>query len=326
MSRIDVHHHFVPEAYAQAFKASAKGDPSGWTLPKWSVESSLELMKAHSTKTAILSITSPGTTVLEGDLSAANVLARDINEAAAAIAKEHPENFGFFATLPPLADNLSAVLEEVSYALDTLGADGVTLFTRYGKHYLGHSSFRPLWDELDKRGAVVFIHPTHSVGADLVSSLLPQPVIDYPHETTRTALDLITSGTFKDHPNVKIILSHAGGTLPYLATRAAHLLSDFGLTSQVSADDFLEQAKSFYFDLALSGNPLTLELLFKFAKPGHVLYGSDFPYAPTKSINTHVEMLNGYVEEKLDKETAYSAERGAALKLFPRFKRQEDKE
>ncbi|KAM7214028.1 hypothetical protein V8F06_010600 [Rhypophila decipiens] len=320
MSRIDVHHHFVPEAYARAFQESAKGDPSGWTLPKWSVKSSLDLMQSHGTKTAILSITSPGTTVLEGDLQTANTLAREINQAAATIAKDHPDNFGFFATLPPLAHNLPAVLDEVSYALDTLKADGVTLFTRYGKHYLGHPSFGPLWDELDKRGAVVFIHPTHSVGADLVSSVLPQPVIDYPHETTRTAVDLITSGTFKEHPNVKIILSHAGGTLPYLATRAAHLLSDFGLTSNISADDFLDQVKSFYFDLALSGNPLTLELLFKFAKPGHILYGSDFPYAPTKSITTHVEMLDEYVADRLDQDTAYSVERGAALELFPRLR------
>jgi len=81
-------------------------------------------------------------------------------------------------------DNIDAVLAEVSYTLDTLKADGVTLFTRYGKHYLGHPTFRPVWDELDKRSAVVFIHPTHSLNADLVSSVLPQPVIDYPHETT----------------------------------------------------------------------------------------------------------------------------------------------
>ncbi|KAM7215132.1 hypothetical protein V8F06_009450 [Rhypophila decipiens] len=255
MSRIDVHHHFVPEPYARAFGSSAKGDPSGWTLPKWSAKSSLDLMQSHGTRAAILTITSPGTTVLEGDLQAANVLSHEINHAAAAIAKAHPGNFGFFANLPPLANNLTAVLEEISYALDTLEADGVTLFTRYGNHYLGHPSFRPIWDELDKRRAVV--------GADLVSSVLPQPVIDYPHETTRTAVDLITSGTLKEHPNVKIILSHAGGTLPYLATRAAHLLSDFGLTSNISADEFLKQAKSFYFDLALSGNSLTLELLFK---------------------------------------------------------------
>ena len=118
-------------------------------------------MQSHKTKTAILSITSPGTTVLEDDLEAAAILSREINEAAASITRQYPQNFGFFATLPPLApDNLDAVLNEASYALDALKADGVTLFTRYGKHYLGHPSFWPVWVELDKRGAVVFIHPT----------------------------------------------------------------------------------------------------------------------------------------------------------------------
>ena len=98
------------------------------------------------------------------------------------------------------------------------------------------------------------------------------------------------------------------------------MLSDFGLTTHIPAEEFLEHARSFYFDLALSGNPLTLELLFKFAKPGHVLYRSDFPYAPTRTIDTHVDMLDEFLREKLSKETVYGAERGTALELFPRFR------
>jgi len=317
MDRIDVHHHFIPEPYREAFIASSGGDPSGWMLPQWSAKSSIELMQSHKIGTAILSITSPGSTVLEGDLKAASVLSRRINESASSLCAENPGRFGFFATLPPLdSDHLDAAIDEAAFALDKLGADGVTLFTRYGKHYLGHPGFQPLWDELDRRGTVVFIHPTHSLSHDMVSPALPQPVIDYPHETTRTAVDLIQSNTVKEHPNVKIILSHAGGTLPYLATRAAHLAADAGFSS-VAPEDFLEQARSFYFDLALSSNPLTLDLLLGFAKPDHILYGSDFPYAPTASIQTHVQMLDNY--KGLDDARAYSIARGAALQLFPRF-------
>ena len=274
-------------------------------------------MQLHNIGTAILSITSPGTTVLEGDSKAASVLSRHINKSAASLCAERPTTFGFFATLPPLvSDHLDVVLGEVAFAFDELNADGVTLFTRYGQHYLGHLGFRPLWDELDRRGAVVFIHPTHSLSHDMVNPALPQPVIDYPHETTRTAVDLIVSNTIKDHPNVKIILSHAGGTLPFLATRAAHLSADAGFSS-VQPDDFLEQARSFYFDLALSSNPLTLDLLREFAKPDHILYGSDFPYAPTSTIEKHVRMLDDY--RKMDGASDYSVARGAAVRLFPRF-------
>jgi predicted TIM-barrel fold metal-dependent hydrolase len=305
-----------PPADTHAAYNEAGGDPSGWKLPAWSVDGSLELMKSHDTRTAILSVTAPGATISSG--KKASELCRAINQYAASLSAERPSQFGFFAALPPLVDNLAAVLEEVAYSLDVLKADGVTLYTRYGRgnHYLGHPDFKPLWGELDRRGAVVFVHPTHLVDTNLISSALPQPMIDYPHETTRTAVDLIISNTVKEHPHVKIILPHAGGSLPYLATRAAHLTADTGLSGK-DAGEFLDEARSFYFDLALSANPWTLPLITAFAKPGHVLYGSDFPYAPTKTIDTHVRLLG---EQKMEAELAYSVSRGAALKLFPRFK------
>ncbi|KAL7932233.1 hypothetical protein V8C35DRAFT_281843 [Trichoderma chlorosporum] len=323
MERIDVHHHFIPQVYRDAFAKSADGDLSGWMLPEWTVKSTLKLMEKHRIGASILSITSPGTSILNDDLPGANALSRAINKSAAALRDEHPSRLGFFATLPPVTTvNMAAVLDEVTYAFDELHADGVTLFTRYGPHYLGHETFRPLWAELDRRNAVAFIHPTHSVGHDTVSSALPQPVIDYPHETTRTAVDLIQQGVLASFPAVKVILSHAGGTLPYLAMRAAHLAADARF-STLSAGDFLDRAKNFYFDIALSSNPIQLDLLLAFAKPGHVLYGSDFPYAPEKSIGTFVEALNAY-EEKLDEETRYSIARGAALQLLPRLRTEGD--
>lgn len=270
-------------------------------------------MDAHDTRTAILSLTAPGTSILQGPASI--TLTRQVNEYAAQLVEQHPSRLGFFAALPPLdATNLSAVVSEAVYALDTLHADGVTLFTRYdGYKYLGHTDFAPLWAELNRRKTVVFVHPTHSVDTNLVNPSLPQPVIDYPHETGRTAVDLIVSGTIQRNPDVKIILSHAGGTLPYLATRAAHLLVDTGL-SNISPEEFLDAARSFYFDLALSGNHWSLGLLMKFAKPGHVLYGSDFPYAPTATINKHVQMLDHFVFE--DETVQYSVARGAGLAFF----------
>ena len=265
--------------------------------------------------TSILSLTAPGCTLLSGP-GAVN-LARKVNESAASIRDSEPSSFGFFAALPPILEDVPAALTEIAYALDVLKADGVTLYTRYGPGhtYLGHDDIRPIWEELNKRSAVVFIHPTHLVDTDLVNPHLPQPLIDYPHETTRTAVDLIMSKTVREHPNCKIILSHAGGTLPYLATRAAVMLPDYGLSDQ-SSEDFMQDAKSLYYDLALSGNDYTLGLLTKFAKTEHILFGSDFPYAPTPTIRTHTSNLDLY---NLRGEERWKINRGNALKLFPRL-------
>ena len=275
-------------------------------------------MRSQNISTAILSLTAPGCTLLKGHASAQ--LARAVNVEAASIRDAAPSQFGFFAALPNLIDNVQVGLEEVAYALDHLNADGVTLYTRYGStnNYLGHEMFTPLWEELHRRSAVVFIHPTHSVDTNLVNGKLPQPIIDYPHETGRTATDLIMSGAMRRYPNVRIILSHAGGTLPYLAARAANVLYDYNLSDQ-TPEEFLEDARRFYFDLALSSNEYTLGLLLKFARESHVLYGSDFPYAPTKSIETHTLMLENYGLRGIAKD---QIGRDNALALLPRLANQ----
>jgi 6-methylsalicylate decarboxylase len=341
--RIDVHHHFIPDCYREgestptlppppppppphltntlllspptAFEQSG-GDPSGWGLPTWTLSSTSALMDSLGISTTILSLTAPGCTLLRGAAGAS--LARAVNECAAAIRDSSPARYGFFAALPPVLDSLDAAIEEVRYALDVLAADGVTLYTRYGQAnaYLGHASLRPLWEELDRRRAVVFVHPTHAADTRLVNVKLPQPMIDYPHETTRAAVDMIMSGTRRDFPNCKVVLSHAGGSLPYLAVRAAVMLPDYGL-SDMAAEEFLEQARGFYFDLALSGNEFTMGLLMKFAEEGHVLFGSDFPYAPEKTIRTHTKMLD---ECKLDRDAEWGITRANALALFPRLR------
>ena len=210
-------------------------------------------------------------------------------------------------------------MEEVRYAFDELNADGVILLTRYGKdyHYLGHPDFLPLLDELEKRKAVVFIHPTQLVSPKLVNPYLEQLFLDYPHETGRTAMDLITQNVIRDHPNVKIILSHVGSTLPYVITRAAVTMPDAGFSIEKSTEEMMEEARGFYFDLALSGNEHQLPLIRKFAKPGQILFGTDFPYAPDKSIEVHTRYLDGC---EMGVEEREEIDKGNALSLFPRLR------
>ena len=265
---------------------------------------------------SILSLSTPAMSFVRDRAEATN-LARDINEYAASLRDKYPRKFGFFATLPSL-DDMEACVSEIAYCLDVLEADGVTLLTSYDGKYLGHPVLRPIWDELDRRAAVVFIHPTADLHAGaLKEPWLPPPFIDFPHETTRTAVHLIVSDTIREHPKCRIILSHGGGTLPYIATRIAHQSAESKFM-QKPADQFLEEAQSFYFDLALTTYNYPLSLLRSFAKKDHILYGSDFPFAREKTIGQQVTFLDEFLVGMREDEN-FSIRRGAALKLFPRL-------
>ncbi|KAB8263067.1 hypothetical protein BDV32DRAFT_136141 [Aspergillus pseudonomiae] len=248
--RIDVHHHYIPLPYLQALEKTG----------------------------AILSMTAPGTGFLKGAESAH--IARECNEFGKSLRDKHPKNHGFFATLPDILDT-EATLKEIQCAFDNLQADGFTLFTRYGNgnYYLGHPAIQPIWQELNRRAAVVFNHPTLPVDTNLVNKMPPHFMIDYPHETTGTAVDLITTDTLRKYSNCKIILSHGGGSLPWLARRPAIMLKDLNL-STMTPEHFIENARIFYHDLALTDSLFALPLLQRFAPSDHILFGSDFPYAP----------------------------------------------
>ena len=315
--KIDVHHHALPDFYCKAVAASK--DVSGAPAPETTIDGSLELMHATGTATAIISLSAPGAEIA-GTLGGARALARQYNDYGVNFRKSNPSRLGFFAALPSL-DDVKGCIAEIEYALDEKKADGVTLFTSYGVKYLGHSEFKPIWEELDKRNAVVFVHPTHTPTGNWASSQLPQPVMDYPHETTRAASDLILSGRKRQNPNCKIILSHAGGTLPYLAERLQYLYTDLFTNVQVGdgplGDKIMEDAKSFYFDTALTGTANVLNTLLKWAPQDHILFGSDYPYAPNPTIEYFTRELDKY---EMDGQLRAKVNYENALKLFPRLK------
>lgn len=235
-------------------------------------------MKHLGVQSAILSATAPGPMIVS-DPDGQAALARRLNEYAAALRDEDHHAFGFFASLPDIT-NTSAALAELTHALDVLHADGVTLLTRYGPNatYLGHPSVEPIWAELDRRGATVFVHPTHPVDTARVNEYLPQPFIDYPHETTRAAVDMITRRTLIKYPNVKVVLSHAGGTLPFLADRfMAPLRRTPGVVASWMVGTTYEEAaqtvRSFYYDVALSTSSTMLRTLLEAVGEDHIVYG-----------------------------------------------------
>ena len=241
-----------------------------------------------------------------------------MNDYAAKMRDSEPSKYGFFANLPCILEK-DATLAELAYAMDVLKADGVCVFTRYGSghQYLGDAAFQYVWEELDRRSAVVFVHPTHPLDTALVSPLLPQPVLDYAFETTKAALDLIISKTVRKFKNLKIILAHAGGTLPYLVERPMSIIPHMPSEVEYVTQDMIDDAREFYFDTALSGGRNALLILERFAKPGHVLYGSDFPYAPNPTIDYHTRALDAYSFEKDGLLKEINVTNGLAL--FPRL-------
>ncbi|QBR03512.1 amidohydrolase family protein [Paraburkholderia pallida] len=272
--KIDTHQHFLPKLYIDAVGLDILNAamPNG-VAPTWSEEAALAMMDENGIDVGILSISS-GPTIPE-----AATLLRKCNDFAADLRAKHPTRFGSFASLP--LPDIDAALKEVSYSLDVLKVDGFILFTNYDGMYLGDPHFTPLFEELNRRGAVVFVHPNQPPHE--IPRVAPASVLEYPFETTRTATSLIISGALRKFSNVRFILSHAGGTLPFLVPRIALSISMMpGAIERVG--DPLEAFKSLYYDTALSGGKAPLSALAQITTPDHILFGTDFPFAPTAAI------------------------------------------
>jgi 6-methylsalicylate decarboxylase len=309
---IDVHHHILPDIFWRA--TNDVHNPVGGILPApWSKESTLSYMDDAGIDVAITSISTPG--VHMGDDSAARDLARSVNELSAELIQEHPDRFGGFAALP--LPDVDGALRALEYGLDVLKLDGVVLFSNARGIYLGATGFKPLFDELERRAAVVFVHPTSSPDPTAHHLGLPDSLIDFTADTTRALAQLHYGNTFARTPNVKYIFSHAGGTIPYLATRFS-IIDEMnvipGVEERGTAADTLRRL---YWDTALSWRPPVLRMLRSVVGMGQVLFGSDYPYlrrdlavACRHEVETSAE---------LDSEERRAVLADNALKLFPRL-------
>ena len=270
VKRIDVHHHPVPPAYVEAV-SNRTGLASA--LSGWSPEKSLSDMDRANVETAMLSI--PANGLWLPDAAANAKIARSCNEYMAGMVKDYPGRFGFWAALP--LPDIDSSLKEVAYAFDTLHADGIGLFTVYGLKWLGDPAFRPLWEELNRRHAVVYTHPT-SAGccANLIKGVLDS-VVEYGTDTARTIASLLFTGTAAKYPNVKLIFSHAGGTMPALIERFV-LMSRQNSTREVMPDGIMKLVGSFYYDVAQAANPEALSALTRIVPDSQIVFGTDFPY------------------------------------------------
>jgi 6-methylsalicylate decarboxylase len=309
---IDVHHHILPDFF---WRATNEGDNpvGGIAPPPWSKEAMLSYMDDAGTDVAVTSISTPG--VHMGDDAKARDLARRVNEFGAELIKERPDRFGGFAALP--LPDVDGSLRELEYALDTLKLDGVVLFSNARGIYLGDKRFRPLFDELERRKAVVFVHPTASPDPSAHGLGLPDSLIDFTADTTRAVAQLHYGNTFARTPNVKYIFSHAGGTIPYLATR-------FGIVDEMNVipggegrGRAADTLRRLYWDTALSWRSPILRMLRTEVGLEQVLFGSDYPYLRRDlAVRCRSEVE---ASPELDKNEARAVLSGNALRLFPRL-------
>lgn len=308
MLRIDTHHHLIPPTYRNALRKARIDEAGGRALPEWSTDASLQTMAELGIATAILSVSTPGTAFLPDPADAA-ALARDLNDYTAELVAAQPDRFGFFATVP--LPHIDAAVGETVRALDELHADGVVLLANNAGVYLGQDGQDALFEVLNERSAVAFIHPGELPGA-AVPGIAPFAA-DFLLDTTRAAYLLVRNGIRTRYPNIRFILSHAGGFVPYASHRMAlAITADTGR----SWADVIDEFSSFYFDTALSSSAAALPTLLAFAKPGHITFGSDWPFAPVIAGKLFAAGLEIH---PLDDDTRSAIERRNALALFPRL-------
>src|SRR5579864_7527153 len=216
-NRIDVHHHILPPPYMLRAKDRVLeiSDRDHSALLNWTPAQAIEEMDQNGVSTAITSLGLPG--VWFGGAEAARSLARVCNEYAAQMMKDYPGRFGLFAALP-LPDTEGS-LREIAYALDVLKADGIGLVSNYDDKWPGDPAFTPVFEELNRRKAVVFIHPTAPSCCSHLMPGIPASTVEFLFDTTRAIVSLLVSGTFSRFPDVRFIFCHAGGTMPVLAAR-----------------------------------------------------------------------------------------------------------
>jgi predicted TIM-barrel fold metal-dependent hydrolase len=313
---MDVHAHYLPGFYREALAEAGQLQPDGIrALPAWDVQAALRTMDQLAVATALLSISSPG--VHFGNDEKAQQLARRVNEEGKRLVDAHPDRFGYFASLP-LPDVDGAVTEAI-YALEVLGADGVVLETNSHGMYLGDPKLEPLYAELNKRSAVIFVHPTTPAGSccERLAANYPQPVMEFMFDMTRSITDMIFSGVLERHPNVRVIVPHAGAALAALSDRIELLMPTLAAPTAKPRPSFLKTLRHLHFDLAGAPVPHLLGPLLQVADHDRLHYGSDYPFTPASACDALAKRIE--TTPLIDDGLRQKIWRDNTVALFPRL-------
>jgi 6-methylsalicylate decarboxylase len=303
--RIDVHHHIAPPVYVQEMK-SVLFPP---TLA-WSPQKSIEDMDKSGVATSITSITTPG--VWLGDDRQGRRVARECNDYAAKLVSDYPGRFGMFAAIP--LPDIESSLHEIAYGLDELKADGVGLFTSYRDKWLGDPQFDPVMEELNRRKALVYVHPDAPLCCrNLLRDLFNNSVIEYTTDTTRAIANLLFKGAINRYRGIRWIFSHGGGTVPFVAERLTRIPETYKNLASAVPNGVMPELQRFYYDLAQASFPSALAALTKIIPLSQLLWGTDFPFRRgDEYVRQHIDY--GFSDADLRK-----IGRDNALQLLPRW-------
>jgi 6-methylsalicylate decarboxylase len=334
--RIDVHHHFTPPAYLEFLKAHNQGGGGipggrggrggrgglGSAYPGWTLAEDLDDMDRSGTAVAILSITTPG--FLFGETQEVRKVVRECNEYAARLRSDHPSRFGSFASIP-MTDTEGA-LKEIEYALDTLKADGIGLYSSYGDIWLGDAKLAPVHEELNRRKAVVYVHPIEGNCCRNIVKDVADTVVEYGADTTRTIASLIFSGTTTRYPDATWIFSHAGGMMPFVIERfvsgtEVEIVPGIVTKGQGSnppqkvPKGALYELRKMYYDTAQATNPVAMRALRTVVPVSQIVYGTDYWYRNAAETSRGLTTNKVFSDEELR-----AINRGNAERILPRYR------
>ena len=309
--RIDVHHHILPPPYMLQARDRilAISDRDHSALLNWTPARAVDEMDKNGIATAITSLGLPG--VWFKGAKTGRALARASNEYAAQMVKDYPGRFGMFAALP-LPDREGSLLE-ITHALDVLKADGVGLVTSYDNKWPGDPAFAPVFEELNRRKAVVFIHPAVPGCCGHLMPGIPASTLEFLFDTTRAITSLLVSGTLSRFPDIRFIFCHAGGAMPMLAARTHAFVERHKEIADRVPQGVAYELKKLYYDVANSTNPSSMAALMNLVPTSQMLFGSDFPYVPA------AVTANGLDHCGLSPGDLQAVNRENGMRLFPRL-------
>jgi predicted TIM-barrel fold metal-dependent hydrolase len=308
---IDTHHHFYPPAYQKAWSdwEDQRKIPHFGVQLAWSRDRDIEAMDKNAVTTSVLSLASTPGTWFDAGPQAAHDMARLCCDFAAEMVRDKPGRYALFAPLSML--DTDATLKEIEYALDTLKADGVNLQTNYGDKWLGDPVYQPVFEELNRRKAVVYVHPLVASCCGRLSVGAFPAVIEVPHDTTRTIVSLLLSGTFARMRDIKWLFSHAGGTIPMLAGRIESFFDRAGNRDRFAPDGIEAEFRRLFYDTANATHPASMAALTSLIPMSQITYGTDYPYFPLDQIEN--------LRRTLSAPDLAAISSGNATRLLPRL-------
>jgi 6-methylsalicylate decarboxylase len=310
---IDTHHHFYPPTYQKAWAdwEDQRKIPHFGVQLAWTKENDIEAMDKDGITTAVLSLASTPGVWFDAGAEKAHDMARLCCDFAAEMVRDKPGRYALFAPLSMLETEVT--LKEIEYVFDTLKADGINLQTNYGDKWLGDPAYKPVLEELNRRKAVVYVHPLVANCCGRLSVGAFPAVIEVPHDTTRTIASLLLSGTFARLRDIKWLFSHAGGTIPFLAGRIEAFYDQRARAPGGFAPDGIEaELRRLSYDTANATHPAAMAALMKLVPVSQITYGTDYPYFALNQIDSLRQL--GLPQPDLD-----AIASGNAARLVPRL-------